>query len=255
MSPPLRTGLCLLVCLPLGSGAAAAADHTNLDEGLPLEITDAYPLEYPAREAQLRVHYEYTPEGDHELLYVPRFELGFPRNAQLGLEVPFLQRNDDSFEIGRVRPELFYNLNQETLTVPALSLAADAQAPTGPDAKGFDPGALVVLTKAIPGGYWHRLHLNGHYTVNLEQRDDERPGMYRVALGYDFRLGSSATAIIDAVRREEEKRDEPAMNFGEIGIRYSATPLLVFSAGAGGGMSDDEDPFVTGTLALQYLAF
>lgn len=243
-----------------GVGSRAHADHTNLEEGLPVEVTDAYPLEYLGREVQGRLQYRYTAEGAHQAHIEPRFEFGFPYNGQFAVRVPMIgsyaDDEDGRFDLGRVGLEYMYNFNQETLTVPAISVVGGVEAPDTRHGGSFDPFARLLVSKMIPGSkFWHRLHLNGLIQPNVDRKDEERAFRYMAVVGYDFRLTATLIGVVDAVRDQPMREEQPASNFGELGLRVQVTPLLALSFGAGAGASDDGDPVGRGTAAFQWFAF
>ncbi len=80
-----RLGLVLLlgilsraVLMPTG---VFAADHTNLEENIPTQVEDAYPLPYLNREVQAFGRYEQDREGRDLFRWEPRMEIGFARMA------------------------------------------------------------------------------------------------------------------------------------------------------------------------------
>lgn len=58
--------------------AAEAADHTNLEEGLPVEVEDAYPTAFMNRELQGFVRYERADEAKTSLPFSPALNTGSP---------------------------------------------------------------------------------------------------------------------------------------------------------------------------------
>ncbi len=68
--------------------SAQAADHRKLEEGLPVRVQDAYPLEFRALEAQPHMRYEMLPEESQILVINGKLEWGAVRNGQLSLELP-----------------------------------------------------------------------------------------------------------------------------------------------------------------------
>ncbi len=236
----------------------ARADPTNLEEGLPVEVTDAYPLEYLGREVQSRLQYRYTAEGAHEVHLEPRFELGLPYNGQVSVRVPLIGRymaSEGRFDLGRVDLEYMYNFNQETLSIPAISLVGGVEAPDTREGGSFDPFGRVLLTKMIPGTtLWQRIHLNGTIQANVGREAGERAFRYVTIVGYDVRLTPTIIGVIDAVR-DQPMRERAASNFGELGVRVQITPLLALAFGGGAGASDDGDFVARGTAAFQWFAF
>ncbi len=242
------------------SSPAGAVDHVNLEEGLPVEVTDAYPLAYLGREVQGRLQYRLTGEGEHQARFEPRFEFGLPYNGQVSVRVPLvlgfgLPQQDAEFNLGRVALDYLYNFNQETLSLPALSLVVGVEAPDTRTGGSFDPFGRVLLTKMLPGStLWHRVHLNGAIQINVGRESGERPWRYTVAAGYDVRLGATVVGVVDVVR-DQSMREGMVSTFGELGLRIQVTPLLAVALGGGGGATDDGEPVARGTFGFQWFAF
>lgn len=245
--------------LPLVCGLAAAslalpafaADHTNLEEGLPTQIEDAYPLGYRGREAQALLRYERTEEGGDRLVLDPRLELGIARNAQLKFSLPVFLGSADRSNSGDLGIEGFYNFNQESLWLPALAASLRADLPTGKDSAGVDTTWKLLATKTLgKSALFHQLHLNVGYRHNAEREPGERREHYSAALGYSVRLGPDTLLVAD-VLREQEKKEGKAWNMLELGVRRQLTPLTVVGMGLGAGISEDA-PELRLNLAFQH---
>lgn len=250
----------LALILQLGSSRVArAGDHENLDDNLPVTLTDAYPTNYLNREVQGVLRYQRTDAGDDIMFIQPRFELGYPRNTQLSVALPVVSKLGDSTRLGTFRAEILYNLNQETLVLPAFALVGALDAPSGRDAEGernhgVDPIVRGFLTKTLPGStYWHRVHVNGSYQFNTDRQSEERKGHYTLAAGYSFRLTAGAIGVFDYVRQQQRKKGA-VQNFLELGVRTMVNPLLVLSAGLSVGVGEQSSP-VRVTAGVQYRAF
>lgn len=232
------------------STEAPAADHYNLEEGLPVELTDTIPTKYRNTEAQGFFRWEHTGEGEEKFLLVPRLEYGLWLNTQLSVDAPFEfgeAIEDDEFKT--VGVELFYNFNQEGLYFPAVALAAKADFPVGDEEDGVDTTVKLILSKTIGrSAQWQRLHLNAAWTNNSEAADDERDDLYKFIVGYDRRMNADTILVLDYVREQEKERGEE-INLVEVGIRYQLTPLTVIAAGAGAGIGEDSPDF---RLALAF---
>jgi hypothetical protein len=232
---------------------ARASDHTNLEENLPTTLTDARPIPYLGREMQGALRYEHDSIGREQFRLEPRFEAGFPRNGQIALRAPGVWNLGDGTDLGRAAGDFLYNLNQETRVLPSLSLGVGVEAPTGRGQRGFDPEARVYLTKSLPSSFFHQLHLNGLWQWNVASREGERPGRYRVALGYSFRVSPSVLGIVDVVRDQRMARGAHE-NLVELGARYQLSPRAVLAFGAGIG-AFEQSPRSRFTLGFQYFAF
>jgi len=240
----------VLVLLLFPEAAGAASEISDLEEGLPLEIADAYPIPYRGREFQMMTRYERS-ERDHDgLVLEPRVELGIVRNAQLTVAGPFLFGEGVDDGPGDAKLELLYDLNQEQLALPAFALAGGAEFPTGDESRGVDPFAKLLVTKTLPGTWHlHRLHANVRYGYNAEDRTAERSHRYKVVFGYSVILTNEILGLLD-VSREEGRDSSIEVNVVEAGARLQVTPRTNLSFGAGAGFAD-ESPDARATLGLQ----
>jgi hypothetical protein len=230
------------------SKGAIAADHLNLEEGLPAEVEDAYPLGFGGFEFQGIFHYDRV-EGEDIFTLDPRLEWGFARNWQAKLSVPVVLGSEEN-DIGDISAEVFYNFNTETLSTPAIALSASADFPTVSDSKGVDPTLKLLVTKSIgTGKNLDRLHLNLGWTYNSKKQDNERQNALSAALGYSRRLGSETILVSDIVF-EQEKEEDAEMYLIEIGVRHQLSPLNVLAIGAGVGLGE-ESPDLRITAGFQ----
>lgn len=249
-----RTVLLASVAMAIPWSTARAAEHTNLEHGQPTSLADAYAASYLERQLHAIFSYERNEQKRDVLVLEPRFELGFPRNAQVSIEAPIEFVDFEELDFGRLAAEAFYNLNHETLVVPALALGTGVEAPTGKDEHGFDPYFTAYLSKLIPGSsYWHGLHVNAEVQLNADRRDGERSSRYRIVAGYAFRISASLIGIVDGAR-DEKMEDGLTEHRAELGFRYQVTPLLVATLGGGAGVADDTT-VGRASAGLQYYAF
>jgi hypothetical protein len=222
----LQALVCGLLTIPI-LPSAQAADHTNLEEGLPTQVTDAYATAYLNREN------------------------GFARNWQLEVDAPFLLGNADETGSGNVRLGALYNFNTETLNIPAFALSARVDIPSGKNSNGGDTTLKFIASKMlIKSDWWNVLHFNIAWNHNSGRLEEERENYYQAVLGYSFRIGTDTIMIVDLVRREERKKDEES-NLVELGIRRQITPLMLLTAGLGAGFGD-ESPDFQATAGFQY---
>ena len=227
---------------------AAAADHLNLEEGLPTEVEDAYPIPYKGREIQTILQYERDGDADRILLE-PRIEYGVAPNTQVQLSVPFSFGDGGVNNIEDVGVEVLYNFNAESLSVPAFAIAVGADFPTGPDSTEVDPTVRLLVTKTIGNANLERLHLNLAYNRNFGAAADERSDRFSAILGYSRRLNSDTMLVSDVVFEQEEEAGEDAYLL-ELGIRHQIDPQTVFAVGAGAGLTSDS-PDVRVTVGVQ----
>ncbi len=221
---------------------ASAADHSNLEEGLPTHLEDAYPVAFRGREVQAMFSYERTNESEDRLTIEPRLEVGVARNTQATLRIPFYTGNADRSGSGDVALGALYNFNTETLALPALALAGEAEFPSGKDSHGVDTTLKFIATKTVGSSGLDRIHLNLAWMHNASSEPDERRDRYVGILGYSRRVNADTILVADYVREEEETEGEAA-NVVELGLRRQLTPLTVLSVGLGAGFGEDSPDF------------
>jgi hypothetical protein len=242
-----------LLCIQ--SAALAGGGQANIEQGLPLQFEDTVPQEYLGREFQLVSRYERTDEGEDRYLLEPRLELGIWHNTQLTVATPFLFGDADEGDgLGPVELDLLYNINQETLDLPAFAIKAGADFTGAAEAgggDGVDPFIGILMDRTIgDSSLYQKVHINALYQFNGSQLDDERDGRYEVAIGYSRRLGATTMLVADLVRYQEME-DNVEVNLAEIGLRYAILPQSVISGGVGFGIGD-ESPDLRVTLGFQY---
>jgi copper chaperone CopZ len=226
-----------------------AADHQNLEEGLPVEVEDAYPIAFRGREFQSSFRYERTDGGKDRFVIDPRIEFGFAPNWQGKIAVPVYLGSADRTDSGNIGLEAFYNFNTESLSLPAFALSLRGDLPTGKDSAGVDTTLKGIVTKSITRGGLDRIHLNVAWKHNAGARSGQRDDLYRAILGYSRPLDADTIVIADFVREQEIEEGHEA-NVFEIGIRRQLTPLMLIAVGLGAGVGDESPPF-RATLGLQ----
>lgn len=230
-------------------GSLLAADHLNLEEGLPTQLEDAYPIAYRGREIQTHISYEHQDDGKDRLTLQPQAEFGFAPNAQGKITAPFYLGDADKKDSGNIGLEAFYNFNTEGIYIPAFALSARADLPTGREAAGIDTTLKAIATKSVSRTGLDRVHLNAAWKRNAGRSSIEREHMYQLIAGYSRRLGADTVIVADYVREQEEEKGK-TFDIIELGVRRQLTPLTVLSAGAGAGVSKDS-PDLRFTLGFQ----
>jgi hypothetical protein len=241
-----------LIALFFAPAFARAADHMNLEEHLPTELSDAIPTKYRNLELQGFGRWEHTREGEEKFMLVPRLEYGLLRNTQLSVEAPyeFGEAVEDN-EFKTIGVELFYNFNQEGFYFPAVALAGLGDFAIGEEEDGTDTTVKLILSKTIGRtATWQRLHLNIAWMNNDDAGEDERTDHYKVIVGYDRLMNADTVLILNYVW-EQDKEDNVDINLVEAGLRYQFTPLTVIAAGVGAGIGDDSPDF-RATIAFQH---
>jgi hypothetical protein len=237
----------LLATMLISAPPARAADHMNLDEGLPVSIEDAFPIPYRQREVQALGQYDNVrddPKGDNLFTLEPRFEAGLFRNFQAEIGVPYRLGSASDRDSGDVNIDGLYNFNAETLDLPAFALKAGVGVPFGRDSQGAQTVLKGIVTKTV-GETWEnrRVHLNAAWLHKFNRRtEDERRDGYLIGVGYSQPVASDTVVVADLVREYQIEEDREA-NLVEAGVRWQLTPLTVVSAGAGAGFLDESPRF------------
>ncbi|UCH34733.1 MAG: hypothetical protein JSV65_19815 [Armatimonadota bacterium] len=226
-----------------------AADHQDLEEGLPTRVEDAYPHPYRAREVQAAVRYLNEDEGDLGELEIG-FDYGAARNLQVSLAAPFLFGSGDRAGNGDVRLHALYNFNTETMRTPALSLVLESRFATGTDSEGTDVSAKAIMTRTI-GTWAERVHVNIAYTDVGSPEPGDRCQVWFAGIGYDRPLSFDELLILDAFWEQSDERDGDDSIVVEVGVRSQLTPWSVLAWGASTALAGDA-PDVTATIAYHY---
>ena len=232
-----------IISIVVISVTAKASDHSNLEEELPTDLTDAYPISYLGREFE--TIFRYQKDGTDSFEMINKLKFGWPRNMELSVRAPSIIDQIDKEGYGDTTLEAFWNFNQETLSLPAFALSGSAELPTGTDDDddGYDPAIKLAISKLIgQSELYHSVHLNLEYQFNDNRETEERNGRYKAIFGYSRRLNNETMFVTDFVR-EQLMDEEDEINLLELGLRYQLTPFSVVSAGAGYGISDQSPDF------------
>jgi Putative MetA-pathway of phenol degradation len=236
----MRTTILVMLSLMLSAAAvtgAFAIDHTNLDEGRPLRLEDAYPIAHGEIAIETGLGVTLPRRGNDRVLFPVELLYGAWPNLQLSIGT-LLSTDprgiDDRPKSGDLRLGALYNFNQETITVPALAIKVGLDAPTGVGAHGVAVEVKGIVTKSI-----ERLsvHLNTGYEFLTASRDSERDGRYKLAFGASYPVGAPqftrATLVGDVFAEQAIWRGDPTTLGTEVGVRYQLTPRLVWDSGVG----------------------
>lgn len=247
MSHPHRHALLPLVAL-VGAFATVpgrAADHANLEEGIPIRIEDAYPTSRNAIELQGYVRYERVrnDEGRHDRFELaPRIDIGAARNLQVSIGSPYRLGDAPETSQGDASVEALYNFNSEGLAVPAMSLAAGVERPYGAQSGGTETTFKFLATKSL-GAFGEsyvprRVNFNLAWMHNWNPLDEERRDRYLVGVGYHQPVANDWVVAAD-IYREQSRMKDGAMNVAEIGLRYQLSPVTVLAVAVGAARGDD----------------
>jgi hypothetical protein len=244
---------CVLAALLLVPVSAAAIDHKNLDGGRPLRLEDAYAISTGELALEVGAGFTLRRRGDDrgffpiELLYgaLPNFQIG------VGTTLSTDARDiDEPTRSGDVRIGALYNLNQETLVMPAFGVKVEVELPTGVESKGVDVEMKGIVTKSV-----ERLsvHFSGAYLFLTDSARGERDGRYELVLGGSYPIGAPkftrATLVADVFTEQSTHRGESNVVGTELGLRYQLTPSMVWDVGVGAEFAgpSDRSPFFLAT--------
>jgi len=226
-----------VVLLLVTTGPASAIDHKNLDEGRPLRLDDAYAISTGEIAVEAGAGFRLIRHGADQGVFPVEVLYGAVPNFQIGVGTTLFTNPhevDDRPKSGDLHLSALYNLNQETLTLPAFGIKLGLGVPTGIDARGWVVEVKGIVTKSIERV---SLHLNAGYEFITNTRDEERDGRYELALGFSYPLGAPqftrATLVGDVFAEQAGHRGESTTVGTEVGVRFQLTPRLVWDIGVG----------------------
>jgi hypothetical protein len=235
----MRAGIAALAfgILTTTVGVAAAIDHKNLDERRPVRLEDAYPIAHNECSIETGAGFALPQRGPNRGFFPIELLYGALPNLQLSVGSTLITDPhdiDDRPKSGDLRASALYNINQETLALPAFAARLSLTAPTGIDGHGYGIALKGIVTKSI-----HRLafHFNGGYEFLTGSSRTERDGRYELALGASYPLGAPtftrATLVADVFAEQPVTRRESTVVGTEVGLRYQLTPSIVWDVGLG----------------------
>jgi hypothetical protein len=157
-----RLSVCLVaVGLAHVGNARAQASYRNLDAGFPVRVEDATVTERYALDLDfVNFRFDALSDSRNRFQYEPRISYGMLPRTEVWGRLPSFYRERTAtprsgvagFGVGAM-----YQLNLETLHVPALALATELFQPIGRDALPSAYSLRALLTRSFAPG---RIHLN-----------------------------------------------------------------------------------------------
>ena len=200
-------------------------------------MEDAYPIAYGELSAETGVRVSHNRHGDDRVVFPLELLYGAYWNLHLGLGSTLATSPhtiDDPEKSGDLRLFGLYNLNQETLRIPALAVKLTLDFPSGIRSRGVDTELKGILTRTVGHG---RIHLNVGYQFIDNARDTERDGRYEVILGAQYPWGYprsfTTTVLTDVFTRQATRFNETNNSGVEIGMRRQIAPWIILDAGIG----------------------
>jgi Putative MetA-pathway of phenol degradation len=244
---------CLLAAVVLAPVAALAIDHKNLDEGRPLRLEDAYAISAGEIALEAGAGFTLRRRGADRGFFPVELLYGALPNFQIGVGTTLAtdpREIDEPTKSGDIRIGALYNLNQETLVMPAFGVKLEVELPTGVESKGVDVEVKGIVTKSF-----ERLsvHFNAAYLFLTDSGRGERDGRYELVLGASYPVGAPrftrATLVADVFTEQAAHRGESNVVGTEVGLRYQLTPSIVWDVGVGTEFAgpSDRSPFFFAT--------
>jgi hypothetical protein len=230
----------------------SAIDHSNLDEDRPLRVEDPYPIATGELAIEAGGGLRVPRRGDTQGLFPIELLYGAVPNLQLSLGTTIFtdpQTVDEPTKSGDLRVSALYNINQETLRLPAFGIRVTANFPTGTNSAGIDIRVKGLITKS-----WRRLsvHFNAAHEFLSGTQPSERRGRHQFVLGASVPVGApkyTRTTVLGDVFAEQSVRHGSSEIVGtEFGVRHQFTPWTVLDAGVGtefAGPADRSNFFAT----------
>jgi len=211
------------------SPALAQTDYYNLDKSRPLRVEDAYATERYAFEVQLAPLALSGASG--LLLYEPSLEFKYGvlpgMEFSAGLEAHVRRRDGvTSSSLGSLELSTLYNLNSETLGLPALGLRATGHVPleSGESATLELKG---IATRVLRGSW--RAHVNGAAVLGEDARERWWAGA-AVDHVFPFR---SLLLMGETYYAQPRTSGADGRVHSAVGFRYQLTPRTGIDAGGG----------------------
>jgi hypothetical protein len=229
-----------LAVAALAGPAAAQTDYYNTDEGRPVRIEDAAPVERGAFELQLApLRLERERGGVYHWEVAPELAYGIFRRTQLEVAFPlsFVDAGGAGQTEGLAGIEIaaLHNLNAETRTLPSLAVAGSVLLPVG----GLGPDRAYTSVKGIATRTfpWARFHANAQYTLGSDAEEGDQVGeasrwMAGIAVDRTFPI-RSLLVIADVFAEQPLIDDEELQWTAEAGFRYQTSPQFNVDFGVG----------------------
>lgn len=230
----LTAAVVLVVLLP---DALLALDHDNLDPNRPIGMEDAYAIAKGEIGAEGGVRFNDRREGRTRVTFQPQIIYGAFANTQIEIQGDLMTEPNTlvgANKSGDLHLGVLYNLNTETITLPAFAVRVETDLPTGVNSRGVDTQMTGILTRSFGR---LRAHLNAGYTILGSPQGQERPGAYRAVAAISYPLGYPTsfldTLIVSVYTRQSDLRGQRNNTGVEIGLRHQLTSRIVLDGGLG----------------------
>jgi hypothetical protein len=226
----------------LAAATPALADVSDLQAGLPAEVTDARPIGQGDKQVQVLTLWDRSRGGDDRLVLEPQAQWGFARDWQGTLGVRGIGGSADHTGSGDVRAELMRRFSAERAMLPSLAGFLAFALPSGRESRGIDTTLRLAATKTLGGApYLQQVHGNVVWMRNAAASPEERGERWRLIAGYSRLLSQQTGLVADVIREQERARGEMA-SIAELGLRHELAHGTTLSFGAGVGRGSPSAP-------------
>ena len=163
--------IALLVACGASASAGAQSEYRNIEGGRPVRVSDATPTELHALDLDLTtVRVDRLSFGRYRAQIEPRISYGIAPRTDISLRVLGFYREPSASPRGTVAGFGIggeYLVKMESLSLPAIAIAGELWAPTGPNASRAAYSLKGLVTRSFPAG---RVHLNvsyGTYAIRI----------------------------------------------------------------------------------------
>ncbi|CAA9353476.1 MAG: hypothetical protein AVDCRST_MAG68-3832 [uncultured Gemmatimonadetes bacterium] len=229
-----RTGMGVALAMAILAGPAAAqTDYYNTDEGRPVRIEDAAPVERYAFEIQLApLRLERERGGAYTWEVAPELAYGILPRTQVEVGFPIAFRDGGAQGLAGIELSALHNVNTETRTLPAFAVAAGVLLPVGglgPD-RAY-PTVKGIATRTFP---FARFHANAQYTVGEEGGEVGEASRWMAGIAVDRAFPIRSLLVTADLFAEQPLADDedPAWT-AETGFRYQTSPQFNVDFGVG----------------------
>jgi len=235
----------LLAMLLLPARARAQVEYYDLEAGRPLRVQDAYAIERYGWDVQVGPGVSSPSSSSSSYLLEAALAYGAFARTQFEITAPLVSTpaagGGRSTGLAGLGFGVLYNLNAETISLPALALAAQLTTTAGSEAP---PSSLLSLegiaTRSWPGV---RVHLNAAAAIGPEQLagvSAERSRWFAgVAADHAWPISSLLAVAEIVVERPLGAGSSVAWSAGA-GARWQAKPRLVLDAAISRRFSGDD---------------
>ncbi len=234
-------GIACLVLVLLAAAPGFAADHANLDEGQPVRLDDAFPVDAGGWELLVGGGVAVPRHGRAQGFVPVGIQYGVTPRFQLALAGQLFApaETTDRPKLGDVQLSGRALLHLESGWLPSISTKVGITPPTGIGSRGEAIETKLLVTKVVEPVH---VHLNVAYDFFTDPRRDERSARYRLALGPSFTVPQSArtTLVGDVFATQPVTLAESVVGI-EAGVRQQITPKIVIDGGVGSELAGPRD--------------